>query len=407
MVAGDLLDAEMRLWHCADVDFKTLSVTFLGLQFDDLGMEGDRYTLTDVVVGEQLCSLWELLEGFRKDWVWKVRFFVLRERSNRILPMFKPCVQDFLEMGERPGQYEFWSGPKDRDRAARPPRPRPPAGGRPGGRLPAARGRRLALADGALVDALGGDGPAEGDSGTEAGSAAGGSAGGSSDSSSSEASYIDESESDSHSEPNTEGGSGDGGSGCVTPPADPAGGDDFGAGAGEPVAPRLGDAEPPLPPPAGAPDQLPGELGAGYGGPGVAVAPPPAADFEPAPKRSRKAAAGVVSVPIEGGRIVYYSSNKQFMAQCCIQDHVRCSLTRSSQAGKQGGSGRPLGLLSAWLTSPHLHLQTRLGQVWERPPFDERVLSRTILMTMDGSDDLFEAERRPHVDEGEEPPYVH
>ena len=159
--------------------------------------------------------------------------------------------------------------------------------------MPAARGVRPAVEDGAHDDVVDSD-IAEGGSGAEAGAEVGGSAGGS-DSSSSEASYIDEGESDSHSEPNTDGGSEDGGSGCVTPLAAEPGSDDLGAASGEPVDPPRADGEPSLPPPLSPSGELLDELEVRHDDPdlGAALAPP-AADFERHPKRARKAAAGVI-----------------------------------------------------------------------------------------------------------------
>ena len=77
------------------------------------------------------------------------------------------------------------------------------------------------------------------------------------------------------------------------------------------------------------------------------AAPAPALDAAPpAPKRLRVAEIGATCVDCEGGRIWFYPSNGNFMAECHLEGHGRCSLTRTREAGAKKGQGRPLGLLA-------------------------------------------------------------
>ena len=83
-------------------------------------------------------------------------------------------------------------------------------------------------------------------------------------------------------------------------------------------------------------------------GGGVEIAPapvpePPGGDVA---NRARMAADMVVALPC-GGVIRYYSSTKRFVAECKAAGHGKC--VREKKVSYRVCSGRPCGLLAAWL----------------------------------------------------------
>lgn len=57
-----------------------------------------------------------------------------------------------------------------------------------------------------------------------------------------------------------------------------------------------------------------------------------------------------VVVSLERGHIAYYRKGARFQATCTQPGHVRCRLTRTSNASdRRKAHGRPVGLLAAWL----------------------------------------------------------
>ena len=123
----------MQLWHCADIDYKTMTIVCRAMRISDadIGLAGSRHYLNDAPVASDVIDIWAVLGGLRKDWSWFVRFMVLRER-DQILPAFKTDIQHYIEMGEDPQQHQFWCGSDDVAKALRPIRRRREGGGRGG-----------------------------------------------------------------------------------------------------------------------------------------------------------------------------------------------------------------------------------------------------------------------------------
>jgi len=124
-------------------------------------------------------------------------------------------------------------------------------------------------------------------------------------------------------------------------------------------------------------------------------------------KRARSAPTDATVASFGSGRILHYGANDNFMAECNMASHLRCTLTRTARPGRRKGQGRPLGLLAAWLLDPDCHEESRSSAQWARPSFDERVFSRTLLAQTENGPELLQHERAAALDEGEEPAEVH
>ena len=416
--SGDVADDEVQLWHCADIDFTTMAVSCREMRISEIAVSNGRHIL-DNAAAREVQLFWDVMEQLRKDWMWSVRFFILRERD---LPVagFHVDIQNYIEMGERPEQHEFWHGQADIDWVLRPRRRRGAGGGGGRGRPRGPRGGP-ALEDRPAPDEADPDPIASEDDevGGESGDDDPGEAGGAADGSQAESeSGIDLGEFEREVESDHQGS-------YSTPqllaPDSPA--LDLGGDAGmsaeadvradldlepliiaDPRAAGAGDL-PPLPPPLEPPPLAP-DVGPGAMPADAIVEPPPAPH---AAKRPRRAPIESLTAEVEGQKVHYYASNGNFMAECSGHGHGRCNLTRGSVKGTKPGSGQPLGLLVAWLVQPEVHLmQDRRRTDWERPTFEERVIARLALMGVPKmAQSWWGGEDREEGEPIEEPPYVH
>ena len=398
----------MNLCHCADINYSDMSTTCLELAFSDLDIADRRHYINDVSVIGNMQMDFDTMAELRKDWCWYLRLFVLRERNSHLVD-FRPDVQNYIELGDAPDQYQFWRGKLDVD-AVREKHTRARRRRERGAR-PAPRRRRGMRAvedarpgDGGDADSEGGDVDpevAEARYGDDA-----------SDAETSEASDVRR---DGHSDDESGGEFGDrypvaeSQSGFTTPRASDGDAEPRADGA-RPDSPRStssSNSPSRLKSPAAPPDSPVGAPGAASSGDAYAPMPampaPLVVRAEPAAKRPRREPSGVTRLPFENGVLVHYESNNNFSAEC----HTcggRCSLTRSAVASKKPGSGRPIGFLVAWLLRPELHIASRSRGAWERPTFDERFLSRHIVLQSD--EGVRPCSKEASGDEGAEPPVV-
>ena len=104
--------------------------------------------------------------------------------------------------------------------------------------------------------------------------------------------------------------------------------------------------------PGAGEDAVPGPLANHEKLPAPAAEPAPRIAGMGAPKARPKAgqrAAAEVTAVVPGGRVTWYRQGF-FTAQCDNEAHGRCVLTRSSFEGRSAPQGRPLSLLTAWLS---------------------------------------------------------
>ena len=69
-----------------------------------------------------------------------------------------------------------------------------------------------------------------------------------------------------------------------------------------------------------------------------------------------------LSLDVPGGRLVYFSASRDFLAVCTNPNHrltaYRCQRQRTARPGRDPRQGRPLGFLMSWLGDSG-HLGTR------------------------------------------------
>jgi hypothetical protein len=90
-----------------------------------------------------------------------------------------------------------------------------------------------------------------------------------------------------------------------------------------------------------------------------------------------------VVVEVEGGKVVYYSNNMRFVAQCMCPGHEPCFKTRTSLPSARLGlntqaQGRPLGHLLAWLSNGSM-FSDKASHMAFRPNHDDRSAARDSL----------------------------
>ena len=109
----------------------------------------------------------------------------------------------------------------------------------------------------------------------------------------------------------------------------------------------------------------------------------------------------------EGGNLMHYASNGDFVAYCDNPDHDRCVLTRTSFPSKRSGrvgQGRPLGRLCAWLMCNDQ--ATRAEHLQHVPSLEDRRRCRQLYRSSAAFRQL-EALERPRADgEASEPETV-
>ena len=129
---------------------------------------------------------------------------------------------------------------------------------------------------------------------------------------------------------------------------------------------------------------------------------PPRMAPQPRGGGARLRAECVVTVP--GGAISYYGLKDVFQATCSNRKHGRCVLTRRGGAGARASQGRPLGLLSAWLSLGEA-FETK-QEHWDRtlwPDAELRAHHRDLLSLQPLGATLLNFERVQREDEGPEP----
>lgn len=138
------------------------------------------------------------------------------------------------------------------------------------------------------------------------------------------------------------------------------------------------------------------------------VPPPPAPhdDDDDPNRRLGPRGNADITVWVEGGRISFYSSKNSFEAVCGNPSHklfsrcVRtCGVTSNALC-----SGRPIGLLAAWLAN---NAQPDKARHWAAnvlsPSLAERQIRRTMLALGDDAAELFAKERQLDLGEPDEP----
>lgn len=139
------------------------------------------------------------------------------------------------------------------------------------------------------------------------------------------------------------------------PPAEEVANEQAPPGGGAEVPPRPAPAPMDAGPVAGPAGSRPAAGLRGASGQHAAPGAPPlltAGADEDAPARRRGKA--TVSASFCGGVLAFYESNRVFQASCGNAFHGACILTRKNTKNANM-SGRPLGLLAAWLEQSALH----------------------------------------------------
>lgn len=138
--------------------------------------------------------------------------------------------------------------------------------------------------------------------------------------------------------------------------------------------------------------------------------PPPAPAAEP--RRARGAATATVRLP--GGTISYYAGYNRFQATCSQGGHGynACKLTSVGGGdGKPRDTGRPIGMLAAWLSHECADVTEHRGVEAILQPLEARQRARAMVAVSPGDvAELFRGERLQGPGEEEEPvditPYV-
>lgn len=96
------------------------------------------------------------------------------------------------------------------------------------------------------------------------------------------------------------------------------------------------------------------------------------------------------------GKISYYVRG-DFVAECKVPGHNRCTKTRKGQGASKMGptlTGRPLGFLSAWLLTGHIHSDRfeHYDDLATTFTHESRLSHRADLAAFEGAADLFEKE---------------
>ncbi len=111
------------------------------------------------------------------------------------------------------------------------------------------------------------------------------------------------------------------------------------------------------------------------------------------------------TVHLDGGSVAWHVTTNRFEARCNDPAHGdRCRLTRSSLASKRPNAraqGRPLGLLSAWL-SQGLAAASRAAHT-SNISYDEREFAKEDFKTVQGGLEMLARERKKRSDEESEP----
>ena len=164
------------------------------------------------------------------------------------------------------------------------------------------------------------------------------------------------------------------------------------------------------------PAPMPADDSEGQNAAGSAAPPAPAlvADPVPAPvavarapraQRAGPQRLGAVCVAaVPGGTISFYGVKEFFTATCGNKNHGRCVLTRSAVGGTRASQGRPLGLLTAWLSLSQA-METK-AEHWDRSLWPDATLRRRKrheLSGLEGGNDLLAFERPLLADEASEP----
>ena len=136
------------------------------------------------------------------------------------------------------------------------------------------------------------------------------------------------------------------------------------------------------------------------------AAPEPAGMVAPVPVISELLDGQIIRADLDVGRVTAYRTTCVMVAECNLPGHGKCHLTRKMLGGPRPGQGRPLGLLLAWLHDPSTHFDSRAGQAWGRPSFEERMACRIAFAAAPGADAVLACEREPNPDEGDEPLYI-
>ena len=387
----------MLFWHICDMDMGTFHFTSLVSNIGGVDLDGSgRYVVhTDGVSG--MSEFWKIVSELDRTLVWAFRFFAL-DRSRQPVGELKACKQKYLEIGENPDAWIFWHGSDDQkkleERRARAGR-RAAAKGAPPRRI-----RRLpriadASSDEREPDPSGRSSCSSSRPSVELGDSA---------SDGEVAALFDDlfgRESMCSSDE-------------LFDEAQPGRGDDLASQASSemddeymvPIEELLGrdsgeDSD--TPPALGGPaSEAGGELGAAEVPP-----PPPVEEIYPEIVISESVDGKSHRVNFAFGRLVAYKTTGVCVAECSRPEHGgRCHLTRTLKAGRKVGSGRPLGLLLAWLQDPEIHEASRSRGDWVRPSFAERAAHRLVFQAVPGSEALTAMERVPLDDEGDEPPVV-
>lgn len=171
-----------------------------------------------------------------------------------------------------------------------------------------------------------------------------------------------------------------------------AGGGD-GSGGVEPIP-----VHPPIPPSAGV-DGRPGSSGDA-----LPPSPPPPAPH--AVPRVPRTGGALATLELSGGTIVFYGGLRNaFEAVCNNPLHGRCVLTRGVPADKNADTGRPVGMLAAWLACND---QIKKEGHWERSvlaqPLEHRRLWRLLIKGSIEGAALLSRERRKRDDDEESEP---
>ena len=72
-VISSIGDGDMQLWHCADMDYKTMASACREIVCSDIGVSDGRHFL-DEVVAHDVASFWDVVGRLRTDWVWGAIF---------------------------------------------------------------------------------------------------------------------------------------------------------------------------------------------------------------------------------------------------------------------------------------------------------------------------------------------
>lgn len=118
-----------------------------------------------------------------------------------------------------------------------------------------------------------------------------------------------------------------------------------------------------------------------------------------------------MKVPIAGGnlvgaiRITEIGDRRELYATCpCSAKHGVCIKTRTANAGRRKGQGRPLGYLGAWLqAAARGDMATKADHMKFMPSLAERRMARAAIARLPEAQRFFDFERSRGEDEASEP----